>query len=32
MGDFNYHLYTGGWSAGRFPALGLLPFYLPWFY
>jgi hypothetical protein len=27
MGDFNYHLYTGGWSAGRFPALGLYQLY-----
>jgi len=23
FGDFNYHIYTGGWSVGRFPALSL---------
>jgi hypothetical protein len=27
MGDFNYHLYTGGWSAGRFPPMGLYQLY-----
>jgi hypothetical protein len=27
MGDFNYHFYTGGWSAGRFTPLGLYQLY-----
>jgi len=27
MGDFNYHLYTGGWSVGRFPPLSLYGLY-----
>ena len=27
MGDMNYHVYTGGWSLGRFPALTIYYLY-----
>jgi len=32
MGDFNYHLYTGGWSVGRFPGTSLFGLYHSDFY
>jgi ABC-type transport system substrate-binding protein len=31
MGDFNYHLYTGGWDVGRFPPLTLYNLYHSYF-
>jgi hypothetical protein len=27
MGDFDYHVYTGGWDVGRFPAITLYGLY-----